>query len=310
MTDRPIPVILFAYNRPDLLAQTLAALRATSVPLLYVFSDGPRTADQQPDVAAVRALLHNIDWCELVLFEHKQNLGLGVSIRSGIEEVLKNHDMFIVCEDDLVCVPHTYHYLCAALRHYNNDHRVMSVAGWTHPRVTPKNIGEQPYFDGRAECWLWGAWRRSWQGMDQPAAMLMERCRRTGIDVYRYGADLPTMAEREQQQNIWAVRWLYLHILKRGLCLRPPYSMVEHIGFDARATNASNGGFWANPPLKPCPPLPAIWPVPIEHPECAPLWQGVFGGRPKHPWRRLAYRAAYSLQKTWQRTLSNIRGAK
>jgi hypothetical protein len=47
--------------------------------------------------------------------------------------------------------------------------------------------------------------------------------------------------------------------------------MVEHIGFDAQATNADDGGKLANPPLKPCPPIPSEWPRPVEHPQCPKL---------------------------------------
>ena len=160
----------------------------------------------------------------------------------------------------------------------------MSVTGWTHPSVTPSDVGSQPYFDGRAECWVWGTWARAWSGMDRSAMELMHACEADGIDSYRYGADLPAMAEVELKQNIWAVRFLYSHILQGGLCLRPPYSMVEHIGFDALATHASDGGQWANPPLRPCPPLPEKWPIPAENPECVGLWQAAYGGRPR--WRK------------------------
>jgi len=308
MTDYSIPVILFAYNRPDLLAQTLAALRATGVPLLYVFSDGPRTAEHQSAIAAVRTLLREIDWCDVVLVEREQNLGLGVSIRIGVEEVLKAHDTFIVCEDDLICVPGTYQYLCAALRYYHDDPRVMSVTAWNHPRITPQNMGEQPYFDGRAECLIWGGWCRSWVGMDQDARTIIERCKQRQIDVYRYGADLSAMAEREQRQNIWAVRWLYLHILNGGLCLRPPHSMVEHIGFDPRATNASNGDFWANPPLRLCPPIPTRWPVPVEHPACPRLWQMACGRRPRRSFANLSPWVGRVLQKIQRAVKASTQG--
>jgi hypothetical protein len=49
--------------------------------------------------------------------------------------------------------------------------------------------------------------------------------------------------------------------------------MVEHIGFDAQATNASDGSKWSNPPLKASPRLPKEWSEPIENPECVQLWQ-------------------------------------
>ena len=69
--------------------------------------------------------------------------------------------------------------------------------------------------------------------------------------------------------------------------MRPPWSMVEHIGFGPLATNASDWSKWANPPLKPCPPIPTQWPEPIEHPECSLLHQKAFGVRPT-VYRRLS----------------------
>lgn len=276
----PIPIVLFTYARRDHLRQTLNCLRQDRVTLIYAFSDGPRTPDKAPAVTEVRRILRTIDWCEVVLCERETNFGLGRSILTGVTDVLSRHNSAIVFEDDLICVPGTYDYLCAALEHYRDDHRVMSVTGWTHPLVTPRSITDQPYFDGRAECWVWGTWAGAWRGMQENAKTLIQRCKTKGIDVYRYGADLPFMADVELKQNIWAVRFLYWHILKSGLCLRPPWSMVEHIGFDIQATNAKDGSKWANPPLRSCPPLPEQWPEPREHPECPEVWQRVCGTRP------------------------------
>jgi hypothetical protein len=280
MTAPTVPVALFAYARPDHLQATLASLQNNHVPLIYAFSDSPRTTDKHAAVAEVRAILRGIDWCEVILKEHDTNLGVGRSILSGVTSVLARHDMALIFEDDLICVSGAYRYLSEALYHYRDDPAVMSVTGWTHPRITPGDVERNPYFDGRAECLVWGTWARAWHGMDRPAVRLMRTCAAQGLDIYRYGADLPRMALEEQQRNIWAVRWLYLHILQGGLCLRPPHSMVEHIGFDLQATNAPDGTVWANPALRPSPPLPVVWPAPREHEACAHLWQAVLGSRP------------------------------
>mgnify|MGYP005846353829 CR=1 FL=1 len=275
-----IPVALFAYARPDHLSQTLQSLRANQVPLIYAFSDGARVPDKVPAVAEVRRLLRAIDWCDVRLIEREQNLGLGRSIRTGVAAVLAEHEAVIVVEDDLVSVPGAYHYLSAALQHYRDESKVMSVTGWTHPRVTPVDLNGNPYFDGRAECLLWGTWKRGWEGMDQDAQTLISRCYQRGIDPYHYGADLVYQASIEHKRNIWAVRFLYLHIFNQGLCLRPPYSLVEHIGFDNLATNAYQETGWSNPTLQPCPPIPSVWPKPVEHPACASLWRASMGERP------------------------------
>lgn len=241
-------------------------------------------------VREVRETLRATDWCEVILCERPENLGLGWSVRAGITSVLEKHAAALIFEDDLICVPGTYTYLCAALEHYQNDAMVMSVTGWTHPRVTPPGVTRSPYFDGRAECWVWGTWSRAWRGMDVDAVTIISQCRRLGIDVYRYGADLPEMAEVELERNIWAVRWLYWHLLHGGLCMRPPQSLVEHIGFDSLATNAANDGRWSNPPLQACPSLPDRWPEPVENPACPGLWQQAMGKRRplgSQVWRQL-----------------------
>jgi hypothetical protein len=275
-----IPIILFAYARPEHLCQTLHSLRANRVPRIYAFSDAPATPDKVPSVAKVRDVLQAIDWCDVVLCRRETNLGLGRSILAGVAEVLKEHEAAIIFEDDLICVPGTYEYLCAALDHYQLDNRVMSVTGWTHPLLTPSDVVDLPYFDGRAECWAWGTWARAWPGMDISALALMEACRSHGIDIYGYGADLVDMARAELRKNIWAVRLLYLHMLRKALCLRPPWSMVRHIGWDPQGTNAKDAGIWEAPPLRPRPPIPAQWPQPEAHPECGRLHQKHCGARP------------------------------
>lgn len=273
-----VPVALFAFVRTDVLARTLGALRDNGVRLIHAFSDGPRRPDQAPAVEAVRAMLRAIDWAEVRLTERPENLGLGRSIRAGVAQVLAEHERVIVFEDDLVCAPGTYDYLCAALERYRDETRVLSVTAYTHPRVVPRGV-RAPYFDGRAECLVWGTWRRAWDGMEKDAMTLLRDAQARGLDPGRYGDDLVEMARAEQARNIWAVRWSYLHLAQRGLCLRPPVNLVAHIGLDALATNAANDHRWAAPVATAAPAAPIAWPAPEEHPDCARLWRRACGAR-------------------------------
>jgi hypothetical protein len=273
-----IPVVLFAYRRPDLLERALDALAREPVPLLIAYSDGPREPGDEVPVAAVRRLLRAVDWCPVQVVERRANLGLGRSVITGVTEVLARHEAVLVTEDDLVVVPGTYSYLVAALRHYARDLRVMSVTGWTHPRITPPGLGTQPYFDGKGECWIWGTWPRAWRGMQRPAMDIMRDCASRGVDIRRYGSDLPKMAAEAAPRNLWAVGWWYHHMLHGGLCLRPPRSLSEHIGWDDRATTTvPAAAVWRNPPLRQPPPVPAAWPDPAEHPDCPRLWRAAIG---------------------------------
>jgi hypothetical protein len=295
-----IPVVLFAYARPDYLKRTLQCLRENNIQLLYAYSDGPKIPEITGRVNEVRKILRDIDWCEVHLVERPENLGLGKSILAGVADVLQEHDAVIVFEDDLICVPGTYHYLCAALEQYRYTSNVMSVTGWTHPRATPGNVKNQPYFDGRTDCLVWGTWKRAWRGMERDSLMMIEECKQQGIDIYRYGADLLEMAKLEMIRNIWAVRFSYLHILHKGICLRPPYSLVQHIGYDSESVNVKNLDeyIWHVDLPKHCPPIPQIWPEAVENPECPILWQKACGGRPDSlTWVKIFMKKILNLRK-------------
>jgi hypothetical protein len=276
-----IPVVLFAYRRPDILQQVLECFRADNIPLLIAYLDAPRDADAAVEVAAVRDILRSITWCEFVLEESPVNLGLGVSVKRGVTATLQKYSCAIFFEDDLICVPGTYQYLSAALRRYENDPRVMSVTGWTHPRIIPGDVGANPYFDGKGECWAWGTWARAWNGMADPALMIMEECAEAGIDVEKYGTDMPKMAAEAESKNLWAVGWWYHHMRREGLCLRPPWSMIEQICWDENRSTTTTAAMigWANHKLNICPPIPEVWPEAVEHSQCTALWRRSIDGQ-------------------------------
>ena len=266
------------------------------MPLLYVYCDGPKGEEQRAGVESVRALVRGVDWCETRVVERATNLGLGRSILAGVTEVFGRHEALIVFEDDILCVPGTYAWMCSALEAYRDDPRVMSVTGWTHPRVCPRDAGDRPYFDGRAECWSWGTWSRVWPAMVDDARTLLRRCQDRGISPTRYGHDLPEMARDELRRNLWAVRLAYRHLVDGGLCVRPPWSAVEHIGFDPQATNSQFATEWMNPPLRRAPPIPERWPEPVENPECAPLWSRAYPSPARRRWRHFVSRVMRRLR--------------
>ena len=231
-----VPVALFAYARPDHLLETINGLRVNNVPLIYAFSDGPRSNDVIQKVSEVRRILHSIDWCEIEIIERETNHGLGVSIRTGVEYVLNIHDRVMVVEDDIVLHPGAYLFMKKALDFYKDDENIMSVSLWSHPRLIPKTK-ESVFFWHTFNCWGWGAYRRSWEGMDKTALELMKECQLKGINVNKY-LNLEQMALNEHSQNIWAVRFSLLHQLKGKANVWPTQSLVRNIGCDGTGENS------------------------------------------------------------------------
>ena len=84
------PVVLFCYNRPDHLKQTLAALvqnEGSDETLVYVFSDGPKTAADVAKVIAVREMLAQVvGFREFNIVEQPTNKGLANSVIEGVRQ--------------------------------------------------------------------------------------------------------------------------------------------------------------------------------------------------------------------------------
>lgn len=271
---RRVPVALFAFRRADLLARTLAALRANDVPLIYAFSDGARNSAEEADVAEVRRLLRNVDWAEMHLVERPENLGLTPSEISGVSDVLAIYDEVVVCEDDIEFAPGAYAYLKAALERYRNEPRVMSISGWTHPRMTPLDAQDAPHFTGRFPTWGWATWRRAWAGFPGlSAAELRDRCAVRGIDIAKHGRDVADWFAKGVE-HVGYDYMFYLHMmLHDGLTLLPPRAMTLHIGNDSRAAHPQDRTEWEDQPEPPPPPDQIRWPEVRENPRSAELWR-------------------------------------
>jgi hypothetical protein len=278
-----VPVALFAFRRADLLARTLAGLRANRVPLIHAYSDGARDAADAGDVAAVRRMLRSVDWADVRVVERPANLGLNRSLAKGIAETLAVHGEIIVCEDDIEMAPGSYDYLLAALDRYGNEPRVMCVNSWTHARVTPADAHDAPHFTGRSGGWGWATWRRAWDGFAAlSTAELRERCAARGIDISKYGNDVADWVTQDAKEVPWDMAFGLYMMLHDGLTLMPPRTMTAHIGYgDVRASHVMDGAGWEDHP-EPPPPLDTIrWPPVRENPGAAELWRRAMNAPPR-----------------------------
>jgi hypothetical protein len=78
------PIALFSYRRPDHFLRTIEALKACpefAGSPVFVFSDGPRKAEDVPDVEAARGLARRLlAGTDAIFVESDCNRGLAASI--------------------------------------------------------------------------------------------------------------------------------------------------------------------------------------------------------------------------------------
>ena len=237
------PVVLFAFNRPDALRRSLAALSAADLAAetdLYIRLDGPRNEADAEKVAAVRDIALgaqgfrkvDVSWAD-------QNLGLGPSVIKGVECILDFSETVIVLEDDLVVSRGFLVYMNEALRKYADDKRVFSVCGYSNRVTVPGGYPFDAYFAPRSSSWGWATWRDRWQSVDwnpTPASL-----QQNALAFNRWGgSDCAKMLRdwMEGRNRSWAIRFCYSQFLQGKTALFPVRSLVDpSAGFEGDGTN-------------------------------------------------------------------------
>lgn len=237
------PIALFTYNRPDHTHKVLESLKKNPESKhsdLFVFSDGFIDDCDKSKVEEVRFLLSNLVGFKSILVKKRiKNFGLAKNITNGINYVLRNHDMIIVIEDDIVTSKFFLNYMNKALVTYKNRKKVWHVAGWNYPICN--SYLKQTFFSQVMTCWGWATWKNRWEVYEKKPLKLKRKLSAQ----QRHAFDLGGMNIywKQVEKNIegsldtWAVFWYATIFLHQGVCLLPAKSLTKNIGFDGTGTN-------------------------------------------------------------------------
>ena len=228
------PVALFVYNRADNTRRTLEALarntraRETEV---VVFSDGGKDEKSWKRVHEVRSTVKEFveAFRKLELVERPENFYLERNITEGITEVFRTHDRIIVLEDDIQTSPYYLQYMNEAFELYNEEPRVMHVAGFTNLALPDVPFYFTPHMSG----WGWGTWRDRWNGHFRHYTSreeALDGLTAADLDRIQYGGVFRCLQSLDKRPIPWDICWEIAIYRAGGLCLTPGQTMVRNIG--------------------------------------------------------------------------------
>ena len=239
------PIVLFCYNRPAHLRQTLEYLQANALAVeseLYIYSDGPKKESDHAAIAEIHTYLSDLKGFKKInITKSETNLGLASSVIKGVSEVISQYHKVIVLEDDMLTTPDFLNYMNEALNVYRSRTDIFSVTAYTPPISVPKNYKQGVYLAPRASSWGWGTWADKWLKADWNATNLTdsENASSTRARLEKGGDDLWPMLVKQQRGIIdsWAIRWTYTQSQHHAFGLYPAHSKIKNIGTDGSGTN-------------------------------------------------------------------------
>ena len=246
------PIVLFAYNRPNHLRETITSLQANYLAEkseIYIFADGakatPRNHSPERELMLVNEvrdyLLTVTGFRKVYLHFNSENLGLANSVIYGVSKVLSRHSKVIVMEDDMVSSINFLDFMNQALREYENNNLVFSVSGYSFPISIPRQYSQDTYFFNRTSSWGWGTWADRWSVVDWDISDWMA-FQSNFNDQQKFnegGDDLVRLLELQMNGEIdsWSIRFDYACYKHNAYCVYPVISKIINIGTDGSGTH-------------------------------------------------------------------------
>lgn len=260
------PIIVFAYDRPDHLSQTLNALAKNDLApqsILYVYCDGAReyggeTLDSPKcnyitrrygkmvcskdeyeaylkRIAEVRKVARSqTGFKEVHVVEREHNIGLADNIIGAVTEIVNLYDQVIAFEDDIVTTKGCLTYLNDALELYKDDEQVMHISAWMYP-----NKGQFPttfFYDSPYPAGGWATWKRAWQHFNPDTADHVHFWENRWKEFDIEGQDhlsKQLLMNYNGTLKTWYIKWYSSMRRMNGLCLYPGTAMSNNIGWDS-----------------------------------------------------------------------------
>ena len=239
------PIVVFGFNRPDALRNTIASLlrnEEAKLSDLFVFVDGPREGKvgEKEKVEEVRDYVKSITGFKSLHYTFSEiNKGLANSIIEGVSKVIDEYGKVLVLEDDLVLMPNFLNFMNQGLDYYESNQRVMSVCGHSCKVKVPAGYPYDAYFFTRSSSWGWGTWKDRWDAVDWKLedwnAVVANRkafVKSLGSDVFKMLNDW-----KHGKNHSWAIRFCYAQFVQKKLSVIPNKSLVDNKGFGGDGTN-------------------------------------------------------------------------
>lgn len=245
------PVLLLAFNRPELTKLVFDVIRSVRPQKLYVAVDAPREGrpDDVENCNAVKRIVQDVDWpCETHFLFQENNLGCSLSGVTAWNWIFQTEDRMIFIEDDGLATQSAFFFIQEMLEKYKDDKRVAYVGAVNHKL----QFGDKSYFFSRYpdSTYFMGTWKRVQNLYDYDLITYKDIC---GTDSFknafwgkvewlvlnqRFKGYIRSV-KRHRRFNTYDVQMLYLAYRYNMYSIYPNVNMISNIGTESGA-NSSN----------------------------------------------------------------------
>lgn len=243
------PILVTAYNRPDLLKRILTRLSEFNCTKVYITIDGPKIG------SAEDKKLVSINHSLAISFNSKdphrnnfleKNKGCRCAMIEGINWFFQNENEGIILEDDIDFEFQFLSVINVMLNAYRNNLNVGSVTGYNPLELNEladnafneTNFLAHSYFSS----WGWATWKNRWELY--PKDLGRWNSYNYYFDFLRHGGLSGLFFWRNKYKALfsglldtWDYTYIFMQFRHKLLCIMPPINLVNNVGFRNDATH-------------------------------------------------------------------------
>ena len=239
------PIVVFTYKRLKHTIKTIDALKENiyaDKSTVYIFSDAPKSDNDEGAVNEVREYIHSIEgFKEVIVIEREINYGLADNIVSGVTEIVNKHGKIIVLEDDMVTSKYFLKYMNDALDLYEDNKDVIEISGYMYPIDNKESLPQTWFLYRYADCWGWGTWKDRWDLYEKDTKKLISSFSEEDIRFLNFNDSVNLWDQVIKNDcgalRTWAIFWHTTAYCNNKYTLVPSQSLVFNIGVDGSGEN-------------------------------------------------------------------------
>ena len=249
-----IPVVVFFFNRPDLILQIMDRIAQVKPRRMYLFCDGGRTeAEWELVHTCRRAVEARIDWdCEIIRNYAEKNRGVYETIGKGACWVFQQEEKAIFLEDDNLPEVTFFPYCREMLERYEKDRRVLWVCGTNYLQKYQPADGSSYVFTKHLLPCGWASWASKFpemydgdlQQLKKPGMLEKLRFSYENKALFRqqiYNMEGTWEKLRSGSRVSWDHQMCFSIRASSAYGISPMHNQIRNIGADERSTHGGTG---------------------------------------------------------------------
>lgn len=236
-----VPILIIAFNRPDVSKQTFEYIRAAKPEKLYIAVDGAREgkAGEEILVKQVKEILQNVDWpCETHYKFNETNKGAEVTVSSAISWIFETEKYAIILEDDIVAPLPFLKFAQEMLIKYKDDNRIGTVSGSNFTPIPVPNDTDYFFAKYGHSGGGWATWKRVWDSFDLNIEVADEHLdlkylktiTNSNSEAKYLQRSFISLRDKGRGNSTWDHVGNYFHRINKRLSIIPKVNLTSNIG--------------------------------------------------------------------------------